>query len=337
VRGIIASASPPWWLVAVTALLLVACSAPDVDDGGNATPTTVAAPSTSTAPEGFPVVTADAVQEQRWRLPGGPDWLAVDDHGLWVKRDDGTVDRIAPDTGEIELTVEIGGDLCQGLGVGLGAVWSCSGSDVVRLDPRTGEVTATLAVDKTFSQGHLVTAAGQLWVLTGDGSTLTGVDPDTGTTVTRIPLATQATDLAVGDAGLWVFSNVDGHVLRIDPAGTVALRATGFDRPTAIAVTDQVWVGAVGGTSRIDPDTGEILAASTIGTGHGGSLAVGPDGVWVRSPRRFLVRLDPDTATPVAGISADVQSGGDIAVAFDSVWTTAFDDAVLFRLPIGSP
>jgi sugar lactone lactonase YvrE len=318
------------------ALALAACSAADVGDGTR-TGRADAAPSTSTAPEGFPVVAADAVQEQRWRMPGGPDWLAVDDSGLWIKRDNGTVDRIAPDTGEIDLTVELPGDLCQGLGVGLGAVWACTGNDVARLEPETGEVIATLAVGKTHSQGHLVTASDQLWILIGDGSTLVGVDPESGDPVTTIPLGARGTDLAAGEAGLWVVSQLDGQVLRIDPAGAVAVRATGIDRPIAVAVTDQVWVGATGGTSRIDPDTGEIQVSSAIGTGLDGGLAIAPDAVWVRNAERFLIRLDPDTGAPVAGVVADVESSGDIVVAFDSVWTSAFNDAALFRLPIDTP
>jgi hypothetical protein len=327
-----------WWLAPVTALVLalVACSAADVHSGTEAE-STDSAPSTSTAPEGFPVVTADAVQQQRWRLPGGPDWLAVDDAGVWIKRDDGTVDRIAPDTGQIDLTVELPGELCQGLGTGLGSVWACAGSDVVRLDPQTGEVTATLAVGKTHSQGHLVTAFDQLWVLTGDGSTLVGVDPGSGDPATIIPLGARGTDLAVGEAGLWVVSQLDGQVLRIDPAGTVAVRATGLDRPIAVAVTDQVWVGATRETSRIDPDTGEVQVSAAIGTGPDGGLAIASDGIWVRNAERFLIRLDPDTAAPVAGVIADVESSGDVLVAFDSVWTSAFDDAALFRLPIDTP
>lgn len=283
------------------------------------------------------MVAADAVQEQRWRLPGGPDWLAVDDAGVWIKRDDGTVDRITPDTGEIDLTIQLGGELCQGLGIGLGAVWACAGSDVVRLDPQTGQVVATLAVGKAASQGHLVTAFDRLWILTGDGSTLVGVDPGSGAPVTTIPLGARGTDLAVGEAGLWVVSQLDGQVLRIDPAGTVALRVTGVERPIAVAVSDQVWVGAAGGTSRIDPDTGEIQASSAVGTGLDGGVAVAPDGVWVRSAERFLVRLDPDTAAPVGGVTADVESSGDVVVAFDSVWTSAFDDAALFRVPVRAP
>jgi outer membrane protein assembly factor BamB len=315
-------------------LVVAGCSG---DGGGVTEADTSTAVATSIAPEGFPVVPADAVQEERWRLPGGPDWLAADDSGVWVKHDDGAVAHVPADGGEVDLTVELGGDKCQGLGVGLDAVWACAGADVARIDPATGEVDAVLSVGKAFSQGHLVTASGRLWVLTGDGSTLVGVDPGTGAPVTTVPLGVRGTDVAVGDAGLWVVSMLDGQVLRVDPAGTVALRVTGVDEPVAVAVTDAVWVGAVGETRRIDPVTGQTLASSEIGTGRDGAVAVAPDGVWVRSAERFLVRLDPDSGAAVGGISADVESSGDVVVAFGSVWTTAYDDATLFRIPAEAP
>jgi hypothetical protein len=322
-------------LSCVALLALASCSGSDDPGQEPATDVagTTAAP--STAPEGHLVSPADSVQEARLRLPGGPDWLVADDSGVWVKRDNGSVDRIDPGTDEVSVTVDVGGDLCQGIGAGSGAVWACSGTDVVRIDPEAGTVTATYPVGKAFAQGHLVTGSGRLWVLTGDGSTLAGIDPATGATVTSVPLGARGTDVAVGEAGLWVVSGPDGQLLRIDPAGTVALRVTGIAQPIALAVTDQVWLGNATATLRIDPGTGTTQATSAIGLGPDGGLAVGRDGVWVRSADRFLVELDPGDATPVRGVSADVTSSGDITVAFGSVWTTAFDDAALFRVPDG--
>jgi outer membrane protein assembly factor BamB len=314
-------------------LALAGCAA---DDGRTDHPAaaTSAAPR-STAAEGFPVYAADDVQQARLRLPGGPDWLAVTDDGVWVKKDDGTLDRIDPDTGKSALSVELPpGDLCQGVGAGLGSVWACDGTDVLRIDPATGKVTATFRLNKTATQGHLVTASGRLWLLTGDGSTLLGVDPGTGQVVTTIPLAARGTDLGAGDAGLWVASQPDGQALRIDPdAGTVVVRATGLDRPLAVAVTDSVWVGGASATVRLDPASGAVQATAAIGVGLDGGLAADADAVWVRNDDRLLVRLDATDGTPVSGVSADVGNAGDVAVAFGSVWTTAADDASLFRLP----
>ncbi|NYJ05559.1 hypothetical protein [Petropleomorpha daqingensis] len=277
---------------------------------------------------------AEDIQEARLRLPGGPDWLAVAEDGVWVKRDDGTLDRIDPDTGKSALSVELGGGLCQGVGAGLGAVWACRDTDVVRVDPASGEVTAVFPLNKTASQGHLVTASGRLWVLAGDGSTLRGLDPATGAVVTTIALGARGTDVGAGPAGLWVASQPDGQVLRVDPdAGTVAVRATGLDRPLAVAVTDQVWAGGADATVRLDPSTGAVQVTTAVGIGLDGSIAAAGDGVFLRNGERFLVRLDAATGAPVSGVSADVESAGDVVVAFGSVWTTAYDDATMFRLP----
>ena len=139
-------------LLLAVALVLAGCTA---DAGGGESPsaaTTSAAPR-STAAEGFPVFAAEDVQEARLRLPGGPDWLAVAEDGVWVKRDDGTLDRLDPDTGKSARSVELGGGLCQGLGAGLGAVWACRDTDVVRVDPASGEVTAVFPLNKRRARG----------------------------------------------------------------------------------------------------------------------------------------------------------------------------------------
>jgi len=332
VRMSVAPARTAGCLLAVAGLL-AACSGPAGEAASaSTTPPVVAA--ASTAAEGFPVHAAEDVQQARLRLPGGPDWLAVTDDGVWVKRDDGGLDRIDPGTAESALDVELSGGLCQGVGAGLGSVWACRDTDVVRVDPATGEVTGTFPLGKTATQGHLVTASGRLWVLAGDGGTLLCVDPGTGSVVTKVALGARGTDLGAGAAGLWVVSTVDDQVLRIDPdAGVVAARATGLGSPVAVAVTDQVWVGTPRSAVRLDPDTAAVLLTAAFGVGLDGSIAVDGDAVFVRSGERFLVQLDAATGTPVSGVSADVESAGDVVVAFGSVWTSAFDDEVLFRLP----
>ncbi len=293
----------------------------------------------SAAPEGFPVLPVEARQQARLRIIGGPDWIAADAHGVWVKRDSGQVDLIDPDTDEVTASVEVdvGGQLCQGIGAGLGAVWTCAGSDIVRIDPESRMVTARHSVGKAFSQGHLATGGGRLWVLTGDGSTLVGIEPTTGAVATTVPLGVRGADLAFGDAGLWVVSTLDDQVVRVDPdRAEVTLRVPDLQSPVSLAVTDQLWVGTMSGTLRLDPATGDVLATAPIGTGRDGGVAVADDAVWVRSAERFLVRLDPTDARPVEGFSSDTPSGGDLTVAFGSLWTSAFDDATVFRLPAGA-
>ncbi|MGY1743300.1 MULTISPECIES: outer membrane protein assembly factor BamB family protein [unclassified Blastococcus] len=285
----------------------------------------------TTAPAGFPVheVPDDAVVT----LPS-PDWLATDGEAVWVRLDGGEVLLLDPETGETEATVAVGGDVCQGIGAGLGFVWSCSGTDIARVDPATGEVDATFPVNKAYSQGHLATAAGLLWVLTGDGGTLLGLDPATGAATTTVALGVRGTDLAAGEAGLWVVSAVDGAAVRVDP-GTAAVdrRVDGLGRPMVAAVTDQVWVSGGSTTTRIDPESGSVLVTAGFGTGQDGGLAVADDRVWVRNAEHFLVALDAADGRPVAGYSWDeATAGGDVLVAAGALWATAYQDRALVRL-----
>ena len=112
---------------------------------------------------------------------GGPDWLEADEHGVWAKLDNGSVVLIAPATNAIVDTVDVdvGGELCQGLGAGDGSIWACSGTEVARIDASHPEVLSVLPVNKAYNQGELGVAEGQLWMLKGDGSTLMGYLTDT--------------------------------------------------------------------------------------------------------------------------------------------------------------
>ena len=65
------------------------------------------------------------------KVIGGPDWLVATAGSLWVKRDDGHVNRIDPETGDVQaeiVTRVTSTDGCNGLGVSADAVWTCSAS-----------------------------------------------------------------------------------------------------------------------------------------------------------------------------------------------------------------
>lgn len=319
-------------LVALSIVLVgTACGG----DGNTSTTTTASAPTTVLAPEGYPVTDVSDRLEARLELIS-PDWLVADETNVWAKRDDGGVERLDPETNEIAQTYENDGAHCAGIGIGYDAVWTCSGSNVVRLDRTTGEVVATLPLVQTATQGHLATGFGLVWVLTGDGSTLVGIDPETNAASVTADLGVRATDVKTGEAGLWVVSTLDDQVLKVDPdSGELLLRVTEVVKPVALSITRDVWVGAQLSTSRLDPASGEVLVTSEIGTGANGSVAATDDDVWVRSADRFLVRLDPKDGRPVEGISSpDTPSAGDMLLAFGSLWTTAYDDGTLFRLSL---
>jgi sugar lactone lactonase YvrE len=90
-----------------------------------------------------------------------------------------------------------------------------------------------------------------------------------------------------------------------------------------------VWVTGNNGVTRVDPETGQVVAETDVpGTGDYSHIAVGEGSVWVTAPelrrdgsRGNLVRIDPTTNE----IAATVHIGGPIeylAVGGGSVWVT---------------
>ena len=267
-------------------------------------------------------------------LPGDPDWLAVDEHGVWVQRNSGELAVVDPATNEVSGSVNVGDpELCAGIGASYGAVWTCVASDVVRVDPETLEVVARLPVKKQAVQGHLVGGFDRVWVLTSDGSKLVGIDPATNQVATEFELPARGNDVTLSDDALWVPCRVDDRVLKVDPTSGEVLLDLAIDNPMAVAVDDDVWVGTATTTLQLDPATGEVLLEGDAGSSPDGGLALDADSVWVRNGEDFLIRLDRDTGERVQQITAeDLTSGGDLLVLDGEVWTTSYDDQLLFRI-----
>ncbi len=292
-------------------------------------------PDPSPAPEPAAEPTSRPVGElevARVDLTGAPDWLAADDTGVWVKHDDGTLSLVDPGSRRVVDSVDLGGELCAGLGAAYDAIWSCSGADVVKVDPGSLEVTATFELDRQVLQGHLVGAFDRVWVLTGDGSRLVGIDPVTDEVAVEVDLPARCEDVAAGDAGLWLPCRADDRVLQLDPATGEVLRDIEVDNPVGIAVDSDVWVAAATNTVRLDPDSGEVVADVAVGAEPDGAVTLDEASVWVRSGDEFLVRIDRATEEATEQIQADVTSGGDVIVLDGLVWTTAFDEGALFVL-----
>jgi hypothetical protein len=117
-----------------------------------------------------------------------------------------------------------GRGLCQGIGAGGGAVWSCSPDssgnldNVLRLDPSSGRVK-WFEVGKRPDQGHLDVASDRVWVITDAG--LVGLDTKTGRADPPIDLQVPGTNLAAADDGAYVVSRGAGAVVAVDLAERV--------------------------------------------------------------------------------------------------------------------
>jgi YVTN family beta-propeller protein len=257
------------------------------------------------------------------RLPSG---VTIDPTGVWVTNWlDNTVSRIDPASNTVLAVVPItlSGDAgLEAIASGAGSLWmtttefDASGNSLpgslVRLDPLTGNVLATIAIGK--GAFDVAVGLGAVWLPSFGDNTVLRVDPTTNQVVATIPVAGGPSGVTTDASSVWVVSG-DGTVSRIDPASN------------------------------------QIVASVHTQT-TGGYIAVGSGGVWVSSPGTngqadgTLSRIDPATNQVVASIALG-RAPDELAIADGSVWVAMFDEptvvrvsaatnAVLNRIPVGA-
>jgi sugar lactone lactonase YvrE len=315
-------------------LTLAGCS-DDADRSDDRATAGSPTPSAAEAPASGPPPATPAEFDRTLRIAYGPDWLAAGFGSIWVKRGNGAVDRVSP-AGKVEATIDADifqQPVCQGVGVSETAVWACATpGTLIRIDPATNEFSL-VRIPKVNEQGRLTTSGGLLWVLTGDGDRLEGVDDD-GEVRTTVDLGRYCTDTAdTADAGsLWVVCAYDGVVLRVDlEAAEVTGEVGDLPHAVAVSVAGDVWVGHDEGLSRIDPGSLEVVEALPL---HVGSIRATGDDVWVRSPANtFLNHVDAASGEITLVLESPVLNGyGDVVEFKGRRWVSGDDDGVLLRL-----
>lgn len=331
-------------LVAATlaAATVAGCSGDDEETTGNSATTGVEQAEPDAIDAGrAEVVDLDDLLVRKLEIAGQPDWMVGAFGSLWIKEDAGPVRRVDPRSGEEFARIQpptFGEPACQGLGASSDAIWVCprGGGRLVRIDPRSNSVAATVRIDKLANQGRLVEAAGKLWVLTGAGDQLRGIEGDS-TVSSPIRLPGPCQDLAVDAEGMLLAAcPQEDLLLRVDPdSGEVATEAE-LPGATSVTVRDDVWAAFDDGLAQLDPQTLETTAVYDVYPSYGGAIYATSDSVWVREEQgTFLTEIDPARQEIVRRIKASAYpSGGDV-VAFDEyVWTTASDDSVALQLRI---
>lgn len=266
------------------------------------------------------------------------DWLADAFGSIWVKRNDGQLDRIDPWSNTVVASIEIHdqGDECTGIGGTPEQLWVCSADgSIASIDPWNNIVSYTVEVDKIFEQATLPIAFDHVWVLTGEGETLTGVSLWTGAIDVEFDLPSTCAEVAASIDALWVACPEDGVVLKLDPAdGSELARAEDLPGTRNLSIGTAVYAGFSGGTARIDPATAVVTGAVNIGPGSSaGEVEASGGVVWLRAEGTFLRSFDARSLVFAEEIAAPETSGGDVLVAYGSVWASAYTEGIVYRLP----
>lgn len=251
--------------------------------------------------------------------------LAVGEGAVWVVAGSGSpiaVAKIDPKTNAVLAKVSVvpppsfSRRAPRNLAVGEGAVWVMISQpgNVYRLDPQTGQVTATIPLGKTSGfRGSVAVAEGAVWV--GQEKSLFRIDPQTNRRVSELPIFTSpftfsgGRSITAGAGAVWVAS-ADGMVYRIDPhtdrvAATIPVTAKPpfggiFDLAAGEAL---IWVAGVDSArardyfiAGIDPKTNQIVRRIPFGAGleRGATqifLAATKDVLWACKPGQPVWRI----------------------------------------------
>jgi DNA-binding beta-propeller fold protein YncE len=174
---------------------------------------------------------------------------------------------------------------------------------ILEIDPDSGQIVGK-PIQVDFDPWSFAVTEGAIWVAKNGPATVVHIDPETRQIVATIDI--DASLVAADVHGVWVSGAGENAVnanttWRVNPL-TNQLVGTpipvGIEPLRMVAGAGAVWVGAHSGPpaiTRIDPETGKVLATIEVGFGiHG--LATGPDSVWaVDYHGQKVVRISPQT------------------------------------------
>ena len=285
---------------ALAALILAGCagnpttSGPTGGTAGSSSGATASA--TSSGPGAIP---ADSIKVD---LGGETNGVAICGGSVWVQVNTGGSDSIAqvdPATGqelgridkgtnlacfEDEPWAAVGGEAIQHLdaktravlasvdveafyvGTGAGSVWAPSRHDVVRIDPNTAEIVATIRVTQYGDVTEVEGDDRAMWATVKELDKIQRIDPATNEVVAEIAGGAYAHGILVQDDAVWISNAHAPTVTRIDPRDNSTTTIKGPGAGVGLAEGGgYVWASTREELWRIDPATNEAVAVVLIG------------------------------------------------------------------------
>ena len=324
-------------LISASLITVAACG------GTGATTNPSAAASTSpssqagsSAGELPPGVTAIPLDADFYSVASGAE-------GLWLLSPAGRVIEIDKTTDQVIADIQVPVSEYGYIALGAGSVWvtSFDHDSLIRIDPTTKKVIATIAVG-TNPEGLLVTPD-TVWTANHRGGSISKVDVATNKVVATFDFANPGSSgpkglvMAAGD--LWTTVPNRVSVFRLSPkTGKVVARKTLLHEDLDSPVSDGrfVFVATSDGTfEKIDPATNAVVEHLT------------PQLIpWLFTRSSFwgatgqaLVRLDPSTLEPAESWRITPESAGPLdvmgmAVDDDTAWLIV-GGQTLVRVDIG--
>lgn len=342
-------------IAVVTITLLAACGGDDDDEPTVAAPVSTATTLASPAAEATAAVAVTATTDtvtatatvDTVAATKEASKTAVSAERTATAAASATVYAALPVPGEIVAEIPVG-SRPFGIAATDNAIWVAIADEgtVVRIDPATNAVVATVQVGPAGSDSHahpsdLVAYDGQVWTINNVDGTLVRIDPATNQVAQEIEVSPAAGSdaltpyfMLVDETGIWVTDFEAGRLLHIDPATGAVLASLDLPRPGWMASGfGSIWVNMNQDTTdgmlvRVDPVTHAIISefsfASVEPLRAPAYVAIGAGTVWVSDfSSGTVIRIDPTTNTVVAVIDSGFDSGADMAVTENGAWIVA--------------
>ncbi len=315
-----------------------------------------------------PALPVSAVAVGSVRVAPGTEVLLAHEGALWIAGVR-SLQRLNPVTGAVKATSRLPVEgLAAGVAFGAGSAWVASGGGntgsaptLVRIDPASGQILATINVTKS-SPGHLrvlgagiAVAAGRVWlsrVSAASHGDVVAVDPATDRVdAAPVPVGTGPETLIAAFGSLWVDNTgqtvgikhspaLPASVARIDPRTREVTTEPFAGAPSA--GFGSLWVRHDDTITRYNPSTNRLIAR--IHVPHVIAVAFGDGRVWAVSgptdtpdpngPAAMLTQIDPQT-NRVLGTPTQLQAPQPVAIVVSGhdLWIADYQGGLLhFKL-----
>jgi outer membrane protein assembly factor BamB len=236
----------------------------------------------------------------------------------------GELVRMDPDNGSIATPVQMSEPGAQvALALSDSSVWVADRRDssVVELDPASLEERRRIPVDASVSA--IAPDGTALWLMDRDAERLVRLETTDETIGSPVPIAGSA--ILVHGGWLWV-SGGDGSLIRLDGStgaeigrvgiGMVADRLVASGNSILAVLAGEAIVRVDIGSMRVGSPGARVLAAiSQDGL------------VWAVLPSGHVVRLDADSMQPVAASTVDLEPTGGLAIGGGWLWAAGLNAA----------
>ena len=232
---------------------------------------------------------------------GRPCGLAVASGSVWVADlDGGRLVEIDAESGEIARSVNDFDGPCEPV-VGGGFVWVPVGGGVARFDPRSGDAAVfRLRAPANSNPDYPLSVAyhgESLWVAPTGGRRVLQLDPRTGSIIGAIKVPALPGVLAAGRGALWLASEPNGILARLDPRKHAIAWTAEVDPPARVLEAfGSVWTTSYqsGTFTKVGRSNGRVEAVVDLLGNPNGVTATGGR-VWVMDTAvGDLHGFDPD-------------------------------------------